>query len=115
MVANNDRCMCAYLNISDVTFVKVAYSPLIVPNDKDNYLVPGGFDYEGKTFLCSGNRSNLAYLVDLDRLEVIKTLNENEEVINDCKFIENGALALTCSDDDVVCWDVRNDWVVLWS
>ncbi len=98
--------MCVFINISDVTFIKLAYSPLIVPNNKDNYIVPGGFDYEGKTFLCSGNASNLAYLVDLERKEVIKTLNENEELINDCKFIENGALALTCSDDDIVCWDV---------
>ena len=35
----------------------------------------------------TGNISNLAYLVDLDRKEVIRTFNENEDVINDCKFM----------------------------
>ena len=52
--------------------------------------------------------SNLAYLVDVNSREVIRTLNENEEIVNDAKFIENGTLALTCSDDDVICWDVKN-------
>ena len=89
---------------------------LLKTQDTELGIICGGaFDDNDELIIIGGSSSGAVHVYDLKKFEKVKELNGHTEKILDCFIIEKSKYALTFNNTEMICWDISNNWYLLFT
>ena len=89
---------------------------LLKTQDSELGIVYGGaFDDNDKFIIIGGKKSGAVHVYDLEKFEKVRELNGHNEFVSELYIIEKSKYALTFNNTEMICWDISNNWNLLFT
>lgn len=89
---------------------------LLKTQDSELGIIFGGaFDDNDELIIIGGSSSGAVHVYDLKKFEKVKELIGHTEKVYDCFIIEKSKYALTFNETEMICWDISDNWNLLFT
>jgi len=75
----------------------------------------GAFHDNDELIIIGGSSSGAVHVYDLKKFEKIKELIGHNEKVLELFIIEKSKYALTFNNTEMICWDISNNWNLLFT